>query len=473
MTLSNSKRPKLLIDFIIVGGGIGGLAMAYALAKSGHGVKVFEKSNGSPTRSGGLRVPPNLTKILLEWGLHEELRVAPKCRKSNFHTFETGEIVGHLEWQEDIIREAGADFLLMHHYDLHQALYRLAISVGASVTFETSIQDVNFNQDARKPCVVLEDGTTVEADVVIGADGHRSIVRNFVAPEVDEGSDTNHSFYTVIVPASAMETDPDLREYAGLPEWPIWMGDSRGALGYPIRNGTEYNLHVYWPDNEVNSPAIVEESWDLEIPTNAIDFEGYDPRIKKLFNLVPTAHRARFVRREVVDDWLDESGRVLLVGDAAHPLLPCSTQSASLAVEDAAVLGGLMSRLSTSEQIPQFLEAFCDIRHERCKLVQSSELRNAMLVTLPPGEDRDLRNEGMKLSLKTVGDSWDDSMLREQWDEIGEVFGYNAIEAAEDWWIKWGALGNAGAQHYVHEAMQDFGVKITTKTAVTEPISSY
>jgi salicylate hydroxylase len=93
-----------------------------------------------------------------------------------------------------------------------------------------------------------------------------------------------------------------------------------------------------------------------------------------------------------------------------------------------------------------------------------------MLVTLPPGEDQDLRNAGMNLSLQAVG-AWDDTMLREQWDEIGDVFGYNAMEAAEDWWIKWGSLGNGGPDHYVHEPM-DFGIKVT-RTAVSEFVTSH
>lgn len=141
-------------------------------------------------------------------------------------------------------------------------------------------------------------------------------------------------------------------------------------------------------------------------------------------------------------------------------------QGPSLAVEDAAVLGVLMSRLSTSEQIPQLLEAFHDVRHERCVQVHTTELRNAMLVTLPPGEDRDMRDAGMNLSLQAIDTNWDDTRLREQWDEIGEVFGYNAHEAAEDWWVKWGALGNGGAGYPIHKPL-DLVFKVT-QVAVSE-----
>lgn len=141
-------------------------------------------------------------------------------------------------------------------------------------------------------------------------------------------------------------------------------------------------------------------------------------------------------------------------------------QGPSLAIEDATVLGVLMSRLSTREQIPQLLEAFHDVRYDRCIQVHTSELRNAMLVTLPPGHDRDIRDAGMRLSLQAINTKWDDTKLREQWDEIGEVFGYNAREAAEDWWIKWGALGSAAFEYPVREPLGL--VYRVTKVAVSE-----
>lgn len=168
------------------------------------------------------------------------------------------------------------------------------------------------------------------------------------------------------------------------------------------------------------------------------------------------------MQRAPVEDWVDQSGRVVLIGEAAHPMLvgpsisiafhidphifhqPCSTQSAGLAIEDAVVLGVLMSRLRTWEQIPQFLEAFQDLRQARCNHVRLSELHNAALMTLPNGPDRDMRDAAMQYSLNANPDpQWDDTKLREQYEEIGEVFGYNAREAAEDWWVKWGVLGDA------------------------------
>jgi len=109
-----------------------------------------------------------------------------------------------------------------------------------------------------------------------------------------------------------------------------------------------------------------------------------------------------------------------------------------------------MSHLRTWEQIPQFLEAFQDLRQPRSIEVKASELQNAALCTLPPGEMRDGRDAAMRLSSNADPDAdWDDTSLREQYDTIGTIFGYNAIEAAEDWWLKWGILGDTNTPNHV------------------------
>jgi len=127
--------------------------------------------------------------------------------------------------------------------------------------------------------------------------------------------------------------------------------------------------------------------------------------------------------------------------------------NASLAVEDAAVLGVLMSHVRTHDQIPQLLEAYHEIRAQRVKHVQESELSNAGLVSLPDGEIQQLRDAAMRKSLEPASTEWNDEQLLQQWEEIGEIFGYNASEAAEDWWVKWGTLGDVARNLTAHQPM--------------------
>lgn len=125
----------------------------------------------------------------------------------------------------------------------------------------------------------------------------------------------------------------------------------------------------------------------------------------------------------------------------------------SLAIEDAAVFGSLFSRLRSWDQIPQLMEAFQDLRQDRCQAVHLSELNNAALVWLPPGPERDGRDAGMRLSMRKGAEHWDEGMLREQWESISEVFGYSAREAAEDWWVNWGVLRESSKSMSAYEPL--------------------
>ena len=108
----------------------------------------------------------------------------------------TGEPIGHLQWSEDVLKETGADFLLMHHSDLLRLLYNLAISVGVTVNFNSRVSTIDVNEDTEKVEVKLKNGRVFGADVVVGADGYSSIVRTVVEGQADHGTDTGISVYT-------------------------------------------------------------------------------------------------------------------------------------------------------------------------------------------------------------------------------------------------------------------------------------
>ncbi|KAF7331104.1 3-hydroxybenzoate 6-hydroxylase 1 [Mycena venus] len=413
------------IDVLIVGGGIGGLACAYALGRSGHRVRVLEKTDGCQ-RGAGVRVPPNLTKILVEWGLGSQMKKCQACRKTTFMSLDSGEVLGVLEWKEDVLREAGGQFLLIGYDELYQMLHRLALSVGAVITFNAAVTGADL---ATIPSVYLAN---------------------------DTAADSGHTWYTAIVPIERMIRDPDLEKWAHVPQWPIWMGDNRCSFGFPIvclqcrtsfyssppLHGREndYSFSLYWPDTDV--PTGAPEGWNVYCPTSILDLSSYDDRVRRLFNMVPTAQRVKYVLRDRIEEWVDHSGRMVLIGEAAHPLLPHSTHGASMAVEDAEALGVLMSRLRSREQIPQLTEGFQELRKKRCEFIHHGELSNASLTTMRPGEGRDMRDAGLRESLETGIEHWDDGALRDQWEQIEEGFAYHAREASEDWWRKWGSLGD-------------------------------
>ncbi|KAG8220921.1 hypothetical protein J3R82DRAFT_2425 [Butyriboletus roseoflavus] len=440
--MSFSVKASMRLNIIVVGGGISGLAVAFRLSQAGHTVRVIDKSRPEQ-KACGVRVPPNLTKILEEWGLGKQLaRWGKPTRKSHCYSMETGELAGHLLWpQTEVLQEIGAEYFLMHYQDLHAMLHSAAKSAGVQISYDTLVTNVSANP----PRVELASGTMLLGDLIIGADGLCGIVRKTVAGTSNGGrpSTDNFSVYVATISREQLRKDPELDVFTnperGGIQYPIWMGTSSHAIGFPVRDNSAYTIHIFWPDSLMDPGDDIPEEWNFTIPRRKFCFSG-DPKLKRLLDLCPVIQRRRYIRRDPLTEWSDSSGRIILMGEAAHPSLPCITHSASLQLEDAEVLGGLLSRLKTWDQLPQLVEGFQDLREERCQSVHEKELMGFRLVWLPPGPRRDERNQSLRAMMTLGLQGWDEEKMRCQWEQISEVLGYSAREAAEDWWVSWGML---------------------------------
>ena len=113
-----------------------------------------------------------------------------------------------------------------------------------------------------------------------------------------------------------------------------------------------------------------------------------------------------------------------------------------MAVEDAVVLGSLFSHLRTTNQIPSFLSAYQELRQRRCDLVKLADIGNAQMVAMPDGPAADARDEDMR----HTADEWDEGMMAAQFEEIAEIFLYDAGDAAEEWWVNWGRFSQTARE---------------------------
>jgi len=147
-----------------------------------------------------------------------------------------------------------------------------------------------------------------------------------------------------------------------------------------------------------------------------------------------------------LENWVHDSGRLVLIGQAAHPLHHGSLQGTSLCLEDGAVLGKLFSHLRSEDQIRSFLNAFRDLRTVRCKVTSDSELGNVGFMTLPPGKDQMGRDMMLKqkdaagLNVLTPDDDDESTIASERWEQVKFMFGYDCEDEADNWWIQWGRL---------------------------------
>ncbi|KAJ3520412.1 hypothetical protein NM688_g9165 [Phlebia brevispora] len=463
MPTAVSKEAPLKLEFIVVGGGLAGFAVAFTLCKGGHKVRVLEKQATLGAPSSGLRVPPNMSKILKKWvGAEELAKIACLNVATPWYDLETGELMGNAQWKPAVMAETGGDFLMMKHEDVHRLLHRLATEAGAQVEFGVTVQEVQPGDP--QPSVVLEDGRTLMADIIVGADGPNSIVRKTVLDvDDDEAEPSGYTAFGGIIPASEITKDPELTMLLQSNEWPVWMGNNRCICAHPVvrkvdcehgpacsncpkqKAKSEYAVQLCWPDEDAGTPPDVKESWFDVVPTSSVRFGPLSPLVQRMMDMTKFLYRSRWMKRDGIDYWIDETNRIVLVGEAAHPWFPSGAHGPAMAVEDAVVLGTLFSNLSSEDQIPTFLNAYQEIREGRTTEVNKNEASAAAFCRLPPGPARDARNASMRLSRDEWNDGSDGSMKKE-FEGIAGLFGYEAEDAAQEWWVTWGRYGQAARE---------------------------
>ncbi|KAJ8517068.1 hypothetical protein ONZ45_g5690 [Pleurotus djamor] len=436
----NPKSPKqteLAIHFVVVGGGMSGLACAIALRRVGHRVTVLEQNTELNTSYGGVRMAPNLSKILYHWGLKDDIKsIGTKSMAIDLLLFETGELLGKHIWDDEMLRETRGEFVFMHHADLRKLLYDNAVSSGAKVRLGCRVVDV----DPENAVVMLESGEKIQAHVIVCSDGLGGISRAVM--DVPPLVPTGLVMYSTTVPKALMLNDPDLMSFwdQDLVTMYSWFGNGKAVLAFPTGgNPEDMAMYVYGPatglENDWYHPSHVKGLQDI--------LQSCEPRLRKLSKLVKRVQCIPVMADAQVEDWVHEDGKLVLIGSAAHPIPPGSIQDCSLTIEDGAVLAKLFSHLRSEDQIGSFLWAFEELRQPRCSSVISGECGVVQFMTMPPGDFQEGRDAGMRAK-RDAGlsplSATSDAEETPEWVEIKEVFGYDAEDEADNWWVEWGRL---------------------------------
>ncbi|KAI0050529.1 FAD/NAD-P-binding domain-containing protein [Auriscalpium vulgare] len=457
---SSAKKASAAISFLVIGGGIAGLSAAVALRRVGHRVLVVERDSNfeDASSSRGIRMPPNMTKIFNHWGMQDKLRKHGIVSERVFMSrLENAWTLGAHRWHAEMLQEAGGDFVFLYHSALRQMLLETAEELGARV--RTSSEVVSISDDCRS--ARLHSGEILRADVIIGADGSRGLTRRILLDgEQDVPISTNLMMLNAVVPGDTIRSDPELlpflkQELVSIPkpggsrssgkltldyeltQW-VWFGHRHASLFFPISPKGDCAFYYYGPDDATT------EDWDDVLPPNEVTkyFEIAEPRLKKLATLT-RASRVQVTERPILDDWVHDSGRLVAIGEAAHPFPPGAIQASSMSLEDASVLAKLFSHLREEEQIPSFLYAFQNLRHDRCSKNRVLDMANISFMTMPNGDGAEKRDKSMRAkhdSGRDVLGGDDDDGNVAQWDDNRELFGYDAEDEADNWWVQWGLL---------------------------------
>ncbi|EMD31600.1 hypothetical protein CERSUDRAFT_119636 [Gelatoporia subvermispora B] len=446
MSPSSSLKAPLQLHVIVVGCGMGGLAAAHCLAEAGHKVTLLESAPAIGEVGAGIQVSPNVSRLLIRWGLGEVLEgVAVRPEAIVLRRYATGEKVGYTRWGAKM-EEFGAPYYHIHRADFHKLLYDLAapkmiLRLGATV--------VAVDPDA--PSVTLKSGEVVHGDLIVGADGIKSFVQTVVIGKVNPAEPTGDAAYRAVIPADLMLEDPELKPFIDTPEMTGWMAPGRHLMAYCIRAKKEFNVVLLHPDD-----GSV-ESWTAEGSADKMrsDFADFEPRVQKLLSFVNSTLKWRLMDRQPLQTWVHPSGRVTLLGDACHPMLPYRAQGAAMAIEDAAVLGRLFSHIRSRSQMKDLLEAYQTLRLERTAETQASSRLNQKIFHLPDGPEQEARDASMRAAMEAELSMLDrerrgeaakvEDMLEgnfNQWADRRKnekQFGYDAEAEADRWWAKHGA----------------------------------
>ncbi|GFE64238.1 FAD-dependent monooxygenase [Litoreibacter roseus] len=339
---------------IVVGAGIGGLAAALALAQDGWQVDVLERAPSLGEVGAGLQISPNGMRVLDWLGVTDSLRPAffePEA--ITLRSGKTGRVLFRLPMKDTATERWGAPFMQVHRADLHDALLRAGQSLG--VTLKTGLDVRSYRSDG----VVFTDTQDFDGDLVIGADGVRSVIRDQMLG-ADPARFTGNVAWRLTVDVDTLSDPPP-------PEGAIWAGHKRHAVTTRIRSGQMVNFVGI-----VEQEDWTEEGWSIPGDPDVLkaDFGNWAPPLQEIIKAADAPFRWALFDRPPSPKWSD--GVVTLVGDAAHPMLPSMAQGAVQALEDAACLALSLRKTRTRPA----LEAYHARRIDRVSAIQARSAQN-------------------------------------------------------------------------------------------------
>lgn len=385
----------------VIGGGMGGLTAAIALTKiAGVHVTVFEQARKLGDVGAGVTVAPNAQRVLDRLGLLDEVKLAGATPEGpGVYLDANGTLVAEAAWEDSAKRYQNVG---MYRPDLVDVLTRAVPAESVRLGHRlTSIQALDSSVRLE-----FENGVNGEFDAVVGADGIHSVVRDSMM-QLPDPVYSGFIAYRGVIDATL------------LPEgWPmisqVWMGEGKHFMCYPLQQGKLFNYVGFVP-----SDRPLKESWSApgDVSELAAEFEGekWDPKLRHFIQLIDKTFWWGLYDHEPLTNW--SRGRVTLLGDAAHTMLPHAGQGVNQAIEDSITLAFFLREAEGADEIAEAFKRYTAVRMQRTAILQNSSRRS--------GSQFDAQNEFEDIKKR-------DADLRAGRDFRRSVlFDFDAVKSAE------------------------------------------
>jgi 6-hydroxynicotinate 3-monooxygenase len=349
----------------VIGAGLGGVAAGVLLQRAGFDVVLFEQAPAFERLGAGIHVGPNVMKVLAVMGVGERVAAIGSHPGHWFsRDWETGEYLARIELGAHVVRMYGAPYVTVHRAEMHA----LMIEALAPGTIEFAKRLVVIEDRGEDVELCFADGTTAVADIVVGADGVNSLVReHLLGPEPPIYS--GFIAHRALIPSSRLAS-------IDLDACTKWWAQTSHLVAYY----SDYAHQEFYYVTGVEEPAWEhEESW---VPSSREEmraaFDGYHSVVQQLIDATGEVTKWPLLERNPLPLW--SRGRIVLLGDACHPMKPHMAQGAAMAIEDAAMLMRCLQEVGLSEHETAF-SLYEASRRDRASRVQSVSHANTWLRT--------------------------------------------------------------------------------------------
>ena len=372
---------QLDLKIAIIGAGIGGLTLALALREHGIDAQLYEQTDELREVGAAVALSANATRFYERMGLRAAFdAVCAEIPALIYRDGRSGEVIGQHRGEPSYRQQFGGSYWGVHRADL-QAVLSNAVGLER-INLSHRLTDLVQHPD--RVSLSFANGRHIDADLVIGADGARSITRRWMLG-YDDALYSGCSGFRGVVPAGRMDRlpDPEALQY--------WIGPQGHLLHYPIGDEGDQNFLLVerhpspWPSRDWVTPASEGEQLRL--------FKDWHPAVVQMITAVPISQRWGLFHRPPLGRW--SKGRVTLIGDAAHALVPHHGQGANQSIEDAVVLAAQLAKAGPGRW-REAQEAYERLRRGRTRKVQYASISTADVLHLPDGPEAQARNARLR-----------------------------------------------------------------------------